>query len=183
MSFARATIWYIADSLRTKRSHGFCHLKQNSAKPQTSWIGMLGCRMEQVFVKGSDVQRHRQQIEIEDGGIRTDESLRDHGDKVGLGNHMPCLEVVRNSKRDVSPMALFVKPSIDRIFGEFPSNDRNVLHFEKLPLTRNLARNRIAASQRARIAIRKQSLLITAVERIRDASDGEIHSTGKLEWV
>ena len=57
---------------------------------------MLGWRVEQVFVEGSDIHRHRQYLETEDRGVRTDEALRDHRDEVGLGHDVQCLKVVRN---------------------------------------------------------------------------------------
>ena len=95
--FDPPTIWYVPDSLRTKWSQGLCHVLQNSSKPRTPWIGMLGCRVEQVLVECSDVQRHRQHSETEDCGVRTDEALGDHGDEVGLGHDMQCLKVMRNS--------------------------------------------------------------------------------------
>lgn len=57
---------------------------------------MLGWRVQQVFVKSSRVQRHRQYVQTEDCGVRTNETLRDDRDEVRLGHDMQCLQVVRN---------------------------------------------------------------------------------------
>jgi hypothetical protein len=141
---------------------------------------MLGCRVEQEFVECSDIQRHRQHLETEHCGMRADEALRDHGNEIGLGHDMQRLEVVRNRERYVSSVTLFAKPAVHGIFGEFPSNDRNMLHLEKGGRTRNLARNRVAVSHRTGIAIGKELLLIKALEHIRNAGDGEIDRV-KLE--
>src|SRR5215469_4625704 len=95
--FVQATICYISDSLSVEWSKRLCHSMQDCSKPYTSWVGMLRCRMQQVFMKRSNVQRHRQHIEIEDSGVRTDEPLRNDRDEIGLGHDMQGLEVVRNS--------------------------------------------------------------------------------------
>ena len=138
-----------------ERFQGLCHPMQNSSKPNASCIEMLSRWVQQVFVKSSDVQWHRQHIETEYCGVRTDEALWDDGDEVRLGHDMQCLQVVRNSQHYLSSVALFMKPSIDGILPEFASNDRNVLHSKKGRQATNLARNRVATSHHAGIAVGK----------------------------
>lgn len=120
---------------------------------------MLGRWVQQVFVKSSDVQRHRQHIEADDSGVGADEALRDYTHEVRLRHDMQCLQVVRNRQHNVSSVTFFLKPGIDRILAEFPSNHSNMLHLKKVRHTRNLTLGRVAASHRAGIAISKQPLL------------------------
>jgi len=76
MFFDAATTGSIPDALRTKWSQGLGHMLQNSSKPSTTWIGMLGCRVEQEFVECSDVERHRQHLHTEHCGVGTNELNR-----------------------------------------------------------------------------------------------------------
>ena len=120
---------------------------------------MVARRMKDKFVKGPDVQRNRESVDVEGSGTRTDEALRYDSDQIGLRDYVQSLQVVRNGKRNVSLAALLPKPRIDWIFRELTPNDSDMPRFEKLLGIRHPCCDRVATSNRTSVAIRKETLL------------------------
>jgi hypothetical protein len=139
--------------------------------------------MKKVFVKSSNIHRNCYDIEITQACTRANESLRDYGDEARLSDHMQSLQIVRNAQRHVSLITLVPKPPVHRIFVELPSNHRNMLGSEKLPLAKHPTCDRMTASHRTGVAVSKQALLIKALETIGGARDGYIHGTADFEGI
>jgi len=139
--------------------------------------------MKQVFVKGSYIQRDRRHVEVEEVRVRADQTFRDDRNQIGLSYHVQGLEIVRNDECDVSLVALQPKPGIQRIFGEFRTNDRNLPGFQEFFAIRDSARQRMAASRCYRIPVRKQALLIKSLEGVWNARDGQIHGARQLKGI
>ncbi len=144
---------------------------------------MVARRMQDIFVKGPHVQRNRDRIELEDSCVRQDEAFWYHGDEIGLRDHVQGLQVVRNGQRHVSPAALLPEPRIHRIFHELPPNDRHMLRLQEFLRVGDPFCDRVAPSNRARVTIGKETLLIKALERIRHTGNGNIREPPKLEWI
>lgn len=58
---------------------------------------MVASRMKDIFVKGPDVERNCDRIEIERSRVRVDKALGYYRDQIGLRDYMQSLQVVRNS--------------------------------------------------------------------------------------
>jgi len=93
---ARSTIALLMRLLSLQRPHRFRDLHQNSPKPHTSRIRMVACRMKDKFVKGPDVQRNREGVDVEGSGTGTDEALGYDSDQIGLRDYVQSLQVVGN---------------------------------------------------------------------------------------
>jgi hypothetical protein len=52
-------------------------------------------RMKDKFVKGPDVERNREGVDVEGRGTRTDEALGYDSDQIGLRDYVQSLQVVR----------------------------------------------------------------------------------------
>jgi hypothetical protein len=169
--------------LRPQRPQGFRDLHQNSAKPNTSRVRMVARRMKNIFVKGPNVQRNRERIDIEDSRTRMDEAFGYHSDQIGVRDDVQSLQVVRNGERNVSLPAFLPQPRIHWIFREFPPNNGNMPRLQKLLAVSDSVCDRVPAPHRARVAIGKETLLIKALELIRYTSNRNVHEAREFEWV
>jgi hypothetical protein len=76
-----------------------------------------------------------------------------------------------------------VEPSIHGIFRKLAPNNGNMLCIQKDLGVRHPWCARVATPYRARVAIRKETLLIEALEFIRHTGNGNVHEPRELEWV
>jgi hypothetical protein len=57
---------------------------------------MIARGMKEIFVKGPDVKRNRECVNIEDSRAGTDEAFGQYGDQIGLRDNVQSLQVVRD---------------------------------------------------------------------------------------
>jgi hypothetical protein len=57
---------------------------------------MVARWMKDKFVKGPDVQRNREGVDVEGPGARTNEAFGYDSDQIGLRDYVQSLQVVRN---------------------------------------------------------------------------------------
>ena len=93
---ARPTIGFRMRVLGFQRTQRFRDLHQDFAKPDASRVRMAARGMKEVFVKGADVQRNSDRVDIEDSCVRTDEAFGNYRDEIGLRDYVQSLQVVRN---------------------------------------------------------------------------------------
>ena len=88
--------------------------------------------MKDIFIKGTNVQRDLDSIEIEANSVRVDEALRYYSDKIGLRDDVQSLEIVWHGQRHVALQPLLPEPGIHQIFTEVAPDNGNMLALEKL---------------------------------------------------
>lgn len=166
-----------------RRLQRFRDVHQNAPQPHASRVSMGPSWMKDIFVKGANVQRDLDSIEIEAAGIRVGEALRYYSDKIGLRDDVQSLQIVWNSQRHVTLQSLLPEPGIHQIFTEVTRYNGNMPCLEKLVRVSYPFSDRVATPYRARVTVRKETLLIESFEFARHTSNGDVNKPRELVWV
>lgn len=140
-------------------------------------------RVQQIFGKGSNVQRNRYDFEIESLGPRPDEPLGDDREQVRLRDDMQSLQILGNAQYHVSLATIPAQPGVQRIFGEFRTHHRDMCGSQKSLSVETEIKQRMTAPDRDGVPIDKEALLVEALEAIGNARDRKVNGTCQLDWL
>ena len=140
-------------------------------------------RMKDKFVKGPNVQRNLDSIEMESARVRVDETLRYYSNKIGLRDDVQSLQVMWNGQGHVTLQALLPEPCIHQIFSELTPNHGNMLCLEKLFRVGHPFSDRVATPHRARVTVSEETLLKKTFESARHTSNGDVNKPREFVWI